>query len=55
LALSTNRVIVLASATTIYLNAQYYISGAGQLLSFISVSGPPVIPNTTELAAVRIA
>ena len=50
-ALSATRVIVLASTTTIYLNAGYYISGAGNMLA---VSSPATIPNATELVAVQI-
>ena len=52
LALSATRVIVLASTTTVYLNAGYYIAGAGNLEA---ISGPLGVPNATELVAVRIA
>jgi hypothetical protein len=52
LILSTNRVIVLASTTTVYLNAGYYVSGSGTLLATSAISG---IPNATEIVAVRIA
>ena len=50
--LSANRVIVLASTTTVYLNAGYYITGAGNL---IATAGPGLVPNATEIVAVRIA
>jgi hypothetical protein len=51
LALSSNRVIALASNTTLYLNAGYYVTGAGTLLATTPIPGTP---NVTEIVAVRI-
>jgi cytoskeletal protein CcmA (bactofilin family) len=53
-ALSANRIIVLASTTTVYLNAGYYISGAGNLQA-TSAGGIANMPNVTQIVAVRIA